>query len=214
MVKIWNVLGTLLLAVIVLLSVMAVTMMIRFSPLATADSAAWVQAIGGLGAIWAALYIYAKQTATQNAAALVIAKLAAIRIVNDLAGASGQIRGAGMRINTFGTELNLSALEQIEQSKFWEPCRSEDIAMLVALPNKCAHNVAHGLAQLSAARQTIHIAINGTRLSRESRFKNVMLSAIALEMSANYFDIAIQEFKHHIDKSAPQSPKRQNTTPS
>lgn len=182
----------------------AVGMFIPCSKFATPDWPAWVQAVGSVAAIFAAIWISKAQDRKRNDDALTVAAVVASSMVHRIVQTIQTLRDANERFDTmsqvdgsytdFGNYLSL--LEALPE---W---RTDDVVRLAALPDNSAHKVAAAIDRTLTAQMLLKKAAINKEITSNSEIRRDYAKKIslALDEAATCYEVAANNMNNFVKK--------------
>ncbi|MDO9420410.1 MAG: hypothetical protein Q7T66_07100 [Herminiimonas sp.] len=147
--------------------------------------AVWVQAIGSITAIGAAIWISRRDQRRRNAEALVIAKVSAASITFRIASISSDLKKL---VATFDSIHKIDgspnhffdSLVVLKEQPSWDP---SELALLAPLPNGCAYKVAGGLDRLATAIRLIDAAVKNEKIKWSNDFRRERAGIVSFTLN-------------------------------
>lgn len=149
--------------------------------MAPADWSSWIQAFGSLAAIYGALWIYYHQTKAAANASLITAKIAAAKLMPQIASFSGELVGMARKLDFQQQVDQGAAFLKSESTKLsshgdWP---IDEISRLAPLPNDCAEKLSIGLGFISAARRLLAGACENDLIERDPNFRRGVATKVS-----------------------------------
>ena len=160
-------------------------------PIESAEVAAWVQAVGSVVAILAAIWISRYQERRRTEDALLSAELSAARMLNRILLPYGELQVAH---DFFASaSLNGGAISQFDtfKNRFAQlPTWSHDeLVRMTPLPNKCAHRIASGIDCAEACVRVIEMVMRNPAKHTDVAFMKNQAKAISTVLGIAVVDV-------------------------
>lgn len=156
--------GFIAFGLVIALGILAFIQMLSVSPLWGESGAAWVQAIGSLGAIGGAVWIFQADRASKKADAEAIANLAAAKFGLQAFHVAAVLRSVLETVDSAQiSDLGIEFLSDIQKTLSALPdWPMADLATLAPLPDKVAFNMGNAIGRLNFAKAHLSTIISGT----------------------------------------------------
>ena len=151
-------------------------------PIASSDLAAWVQAIGSIGAILGVVYTVKQQESYRRKQALTVASVIASTVAMRITTLGAEIQDVVGKMDQVANvdpdpEIFKKCLESLQAVFRWEP---NELALMAPLPNNTAHNIAGGIDALDSAIYLFEIGIANRKLVASERYRKEIAADLSL----------------------------------